>query len=352
LPAEDPCVGLRIGEDGSLFVRRELLIRLKPGVELKAFQGLLRRISGTVVEGHDGLGIYKIRLPEGTDIPSLLEAIADHPDIARAEPNYAYPVTPPYPFTTRGGIIPDTSPVPSPEGDVRVAVLDTGLNPVVDLEGLVAASLDAINPDEPISDAFGHGTQMALIATGTVKPAGVRKDMKTRTPVISVKAFDDNGFTSNYTIIKGIDFALNNGARVMSLSWGSETRSDFLEDALEYAGSKGLVIVASAGNEPTGKAVYPAAYSGVIAVGALDPDGETWDRSNFGDFVMLYAPGFAGLPVGYKGDPGLYAGTSIAAAFTANLIADILSTNPGATRKEILETLGGQSPRAESIDTP
>jgi hypothetical protein len=55
--------------------------------------------------------------------------------------------------------------------------------------------------------------------------------------------------------------------------------------------------------------------------------------------VDLYAPGFASLPVGYKGEPGIYAGTSISTAFTANLIASILSKNPKATKEQILEAL-------------
>jgi thermitase len=74
-------------------------------------------------------------------------------------------------------------------------------------------------------------------------------------------------------------------------------------------------------------------------VGALAPDGKAWEKSNRGDFVDLYEPGFASLPVGYKGDPGIYAGTSISTAFTANLIASILAKNPKATKQEILDAL-------------
>ncbi|MBW1828933.1 MAG: S8 family serine peptidase, partial [Deltaproteobacteria bacterium] len=110
-----------------------------------------------------------------------------------------------------------------------------------------------------------------------------------------------------------MDFALKNGARVMSLSLGAETNSKFLSSAFEYAESKGLFIVASAGNEPTGKPIYPAAYPSVIGIGALRPDGKKWGKSNYGDFVEFEAPGFAKLPVGYKGEPGIYAGTSISA---------------------------------------
>jgi len=107
-----------------------------------------------------------------------------------------------------------------------------------------------------------------------------------------------------------------------------------LEKTLDYAASKGMIIVASAGNEPTGNPVYPAAYPSVIGVGAVYPNGRTWEKSNYGSFVDISAPGFAAFPVG-SGGPGVYAGTSISAAFTANRIANYLSKNPEISSAEI-----------------
>ena len=115
---------------------------------------------------------------------------------------------------------------------------------------------------------------MALIASGLVKPYGTGDETAAYNPIIAIKAFDDNGYTTDFNIMDSINFALENNARVMSLSWGSETKSVFMENAFEYASSKGLIIVASAGNEPTGTPVYPAAYPSVIGVGALAPHGK------------------------------------------------------------------------------
>jgi hypothetical protein len=95
----------------------------------------------------------------------------------------------------------------------------------------------------------------------------------TGSPVVAIRAFDDNGFTSTYTLMRGIDHAIQNGARVLSLSWGSETPSALLSSAVGYAAAKGLILVAAAGNAPTGNPVYPAAYDNVIGVGALNPNG-------------------------------------------------------------------------------
>ena len=326
--------------NGSLFVKDELLLRIKKGTSLEEFKKFIERIGGTVIAGYRALGIYRIRLPDDSDIPSIVQEIKNLPEVAEVEPNYAYPISSPYRDSTPGSLSSILSNIAISHEKVSIAILDSGLDLTAGLEDSVLASLDALNPHEPIFDSLGHGTQMALIAAGVVKPYGVREDPETYIPIIPIRAFDDNGFSSNFQLMESVDFAIQNGAGVISLSWGSENRSDFLEDLLDYANSKGLIIVASAGNEPTGTPVYPAAYKSVIGVGALSPDGKTWVNSNYGDFVTLYAPGFAKLPVGYKADPGTYGGTSISTAFVANIIANYLSRNPEATREEVFKALG------------
>ena len=323
-------------KDGSFYVKDEILIRLKPGADASELIKLLKEIGGILVGSYPAVGIYKVRLPDGSDVPGLVEEIQKRGGAGTAEPNYAYPVPPsPRDLDLSTLRLSYADAYPQPKG-TPIAVIDSGLRADAGLDKFVLASLDALDPDKPISDTGGHGTQMALIAAGVVKPMGVKGDSVAQTPIIPIKAFDENGFTSNFLLMQSMDFALKHGARVMSLSWGSETKSEFLSEALELADSKGLIIVGSAGNEPTGEPHYPAAYPAVIGVGALAPDGKAWEKSNRGDFVDLYAPGFASLPVGYKGEPGIYAGTSISTAFTANLIASILSKNPKATKQEIL----------------
>jgi len=335
-----PLAIVRDPKNGSFFVKNEILLKLKKGISLLEFEKLLSQIGGTVVASDVTMGIYKIHLPDDANVLSLIEQTTKHPGVSKAEPNYAYPVSIPYKNSDPIAVFTPKLPnVRIPDGTASVAILDSGLNQDIGLEQFVVASFDALNPDEPITDSLGHGTQMALIAAGIVKPYGVMADPETLSPIIPIRIFDDNGFTSNFVIMRSIDFALQNGARVVSLSWGSETRSDFLEKYLKHANSKGLIIVASVGNDPTGNPVYPAAYGSVIGVGALSPNGKSWEKSNYGDFVTLYAPGFATLPIGHKGDPGAYAGTSISAAFVANGIANYLMRNPGATLKEIFSAL-------------
>jgi hypothetical protein len=284
--------------------------------------------------------MVKVLLPDTADIFAIAREIKSRLNLEVSQPNYAYPIQTPVHYaigTTQADLDPGFY-APT-DNSVAIAILDSGLSDSIELNKFVISSLDVINPNAPITDTLGHGTQMAFIASGIVKPYGSVSENESYIPIIPIRAFDDNGYTTDFKIMDSINFALANNAKVMSLSWGSETRSDFMEKSFAYANSKGLIIVASAGNEPTGKPVYPAAYPSVIGVGALGPHGKTWENSNYGNFVALYAPGFANLPVGHKGDPGLYAGTSISAAFVANTIASYLSENPAATLQEIRDYL-------------
>lgn len=318
-------------DDGYYYVRGELLLTLKPGIGLDRVGQLLAAWGATVVEGNQDLGIYRVRLPGDKDPLALLRELGNYPDIVLAEPNYAYPL-PAFGAWELNRVATDGQ---LSKGRVPIAVLDSGLAPGAGLGQLVLASLDALEPAAPITDPQGHGTQMSLLASGIIRPHGVLGGQTGIAPIIPIRVFDAQGYTTNYSLIQAVDFAVANGARVMSLSWGSEVRSEFLNQALEYATGKNLVIVASAGNEPTGRQVYPAAYPSVIGVGALGWDGKPWKNSNFGDFVSLYAPGMVIIEEGQGAKPGTYGGTSVSTAYMANIIAGYLSENPGATRQEL-----------------
>ena len=328
--------------DGAYYVKDEILLQLAAGSDFSELESYLQKYNATITPSKIP-GIYRIIFPVAVDVQTVIKEIQKISGIDSAELNYAHPTPKPIAYQ---------APLQAADQDFRyyapgsnrapIAILDTGLSSSrLDFDKFVISSLDVMNPNVEITDTLGHGTQMALIATGLVEPYGAGVEhSESYNPIIAIKAFDENGFTTDSNIMESIDFALENNAKVMSLSWGTETNSAFMEKAFEYASSRGLIIVAAAGNEPTGNPVYPAAYHTVIGVGALDPHGtKKWGNSNYGSFVAFYAPGFANMPVGYNGEPGVYAGTSISTAYVANSISSFLSQNPSATTKEVLEFL-------------
>lgn len=346
LPLSTPrTLSLRIDPlTGARYVAREILLGFDERMEPAAFRRLLAEIGGTLRDIDPTLGIYHVLVPAEVDVPALVDRLQRTPGVAAAEPNWAYPLDPTLPATPHGAL---SLPALPSEAAVRsgdpppVAVFDSGWQAPAGYEDAVVNVYDAVAPESAMADADGHGTQMALIAAGRMQPTGVgAAATAAAVPVVAVRAFDDNGFTSSRVLLRGIDYALSAGARVMSLSWGSETRSEFVERALHRARRQGALVVASAGNENTGRPIYPAAYDAVVGVDSLAPNGEPWPRSNTGHFVTVMAPGFASLPVGRQGEAaGTYAGTSIAAAYTARRLAEALGRNPEAKADEILVEL-------------
>lgn len=321
-------------------VKDEVLLGVKPGTTPVQFKELVASMRGTVVDSLPALGVYQIRLPRDSNVSAVVAGLVHHPSVAAVEPNYVMDVPPPTRFE---GASEDSAVRPPPvpgEGDPALAVFDSGM---LDLEALresVVGTYDAVSPSRPIDDPVGHGTQMALIATGTVVPDGapaVGPDQGV--PVLAIRSFDEDGQASNFTLLRGIDYAVEQGSRVISMSWGTEVDSEFLAHAVGYAQDQGLVVVASAGNEPSNREVYPAAYQGVVAVAALEANGSVWESSNYGDWITVAAPGTGAFPVGYEGPPGTYVGTSIASPYVARALTLYLADHPDASADEAVRAL-------------
>lgn len=340
LPMTDEHLEITTGPaGGARFVKDEVLISFRAGTRRSEVETLLAQLGGMVIGSIPELGIYRVRFAPGTNIPALVEQLAGNPVVGRVEPNYVAEIPPGTVLTAAaaGRLLPMTA---ARSGAPPMAILDSGLGADADLGDLVVGRFDAMNPERALDDPVGHGTQMALIAAGAVAPDGSETgDVARGVPLVAIRAFDDKGNASNFSILRSIDYALSKGVRVMNLSWGSDTSSEFLQNALAYARMKGMVIVAAAGNTPTGKAIYPAGYAGVLAVSATGEKGTLWSESNYGDFVSFAAPGTATFPAGSKGSAGSYAGTSIASAYVSRALALYFSQNPTASVAEAIDAL-------------
>jgi len=169
------------------------------------------------------------------------------------------------------------------------------------LDQSTASFLDASNP------AHGHGTLVAGIIAAIAPDA----------LIMPVRAFDDQGQSDQFTIAKAIYWAVDHGADVINMSFGTLEKSKVLKDAIDYANKQGVTLIASAGNENMDTEQFPAAYDKVIGVGATN----LWDMktsfSNFGRSVDVSAPGasiIAPFPNGYY---AIVSGTSFASPIVA-----------------------------------
>jgi hypothetical protein len=220
---------------------------------------------------------------------------------------------------------------------VVVAVVDTGVaygHP--DLQGLFVPGFDFVNNDADPRDDHGHGTAVAgVIAARTQNHEG-QAGMCWKCSVMPVKVLDRNGSGPTSTIAAGIVWAVNHGARVINLSLGGAGTTQVLQDAVVFAASKGVVVVAAAGNSGSSTKFYPAAYADALSVAATTSSDNLYDWSNRGlDWVQVAAPGCNVAPV-RGGGYGDFCGTSSATPIVSGIAALALSLDPG-LGKEALE---------------
>ncbi|MBC7092616.1 S8 family serine peptidase [Candidatus Bipolaricaulota bacterium] len=202
-----------------------------------------------------------------------------------------------------------------------------------------------------------HGTFVAgIIAAqhGLGEVAGVAPRIR----IMDVRFLDGKGlfYTKDWALLAAaIDYAVNNGARVINLSLYAKIKpAAVVEEALARAAAKGVIVVGIAGNESRGEVFYPAKYPSVLAVAATDRRDALASFSNWGPEVAVAAPGEGISSVLPGGAVGTYSGTSFAAPHVSGTLALILSANPGLTSTEAVNLLlrscaevgdGGRDPR-------
>ena len=175
---------------------------------------------------------------------------------------------------------------------VKVAVIDTGVSRVPDLQSTqFVQGYDFVNDRVEAEDDNGHGTHVAgTIAQSTNNNYGVA-GIAYEANIMPLKVLSAYGGGTISDIAEAIKFAADNGADVINMSLGGSGESQLMQEAIDYAYNKGVVIIAAAGNANDNAAGYPARYPKVIGVSATDAGGEKAPYSNFGAGVDISAPG-------------------------------------------------------------
>jgi serine protease len=176
--------------------------------------------------------------------------------------------------------------------DVTVAVIDTGIHAVPDLKDTkFVKGYDFVNDTVEADDDNGHGTHVAgTIAQSTNNGYGVA-GIAYEANLMPLKVLSASGSGTVADIAEAIRLAADNGADVVNLSLGGPGESQLMEEAINYAHSKGVTVIAAAGNENQNSASYPARYPHVLGVAAINSSGEKAFYSNFGAGVDISAPG-------------------------------------------------------------
>ncbi len=306
---------------------------------------------------------YKGKVTNGANIFDVINDFNKHPDVEFAEPNFIYKncVIPddPY-FNQQWGLnqsndcdinAPEAWDIQQGSSDIVIAIIDTGIdythedleeniwvnpNEIAnndiddDQNGFIddVHGWDFINNDsDPFDDHF-HGTHCAGIAGAVSDNTKGIAGVAWHCSLMPVKGLNSGGSGTVYDLSKAIYYAVDNGADIISMSWGGTISSSLIQDAVEYASDHGVFLVAAAGNDGSdSKNHFPSSYEQVIAVAAMDHDNTLASFSNHGFWTDLAAPGVDILSTVPNNEYERYSGTSMACPFVAGIAGLLLSKN-------------------------
>lgn len=212
---------------------------------------------------------------------------------------------------------------------VRVAVLDTGIDAThPDLRDGIAGAKDFTGSHSGPADVQGHGTHCAGVIGARVNGFGV-VGVAPECSVLAGKVLGDDGSGSTRGIADGIDWAVSQGADVISLSLGGPDDSADIRAAVGRAVARGAIVVAAAGNDgPRGAVGYPGGLADCVCVAAVDQGKAVASFSSRGANVYVAAPGVNVLST-YPGSRlATMSGTSMATPHVAGLAALWVAANP------------------------
>lgn len=210
------------------------------------------------------------------------------------------------------------------------------------------------NPNFVPRDDNGHGTHCAgQVGAETGNGVGVG-GICPGARIMVLKAGDSSGTLYSADWIEALLYAADNGAEVVSMSFGGTAYSQAEKDAIDYAWSRGVVLCAAAGNTGDETMIYPAGYAHVLGVGVTDNRDQVAEFSTHNGSVDLTAPGVYVMstiptyPVAFTayGIPLDYtygSGTSMATPMTAGVAALLRASNPSLTPEGVAKLLQGSA---------
>lgn len=308
-------------------VPNQVVLRVAPNSHPEEVEAYVNQIGGTVVQSVDALSIVVVNIPLNVTVDDLPASEV----ITAKEPDY-------YVGALQEAISNDElieqqwaltaiqvqgawNSLPSDVPAVVVAVIDSGIAEHPDLQGRVGAGYDFVERDDQPQDESGHGTAVAGIlgaqANNGIGIAGVGGSVS----LIPLRVLNAQDVGTTSDLAAAIVYAVDHDAQIINLSLGGPNPSSTLEAAVNYAQSHGVILIAAAGNSGIESVLFPAAYQGVISVGALDSNLQAASFSSRGPLVKTWAPGTEILATAADGGYRTVTGTSFAASIVSGMAA-------------------------------
>jgi subtilisin family serine protease len=327
-----------------------LVVKFDEAVSTRAMEHAVAAAGGTLGEVPDASGFVTVSTGS-TPAAEVQAALAASPAVDVVEPNRiryadAVPNDPRYAnqaASLQAVHLPEAWDRVTGNDAMVLAIIDSGVqlnHP--DLAGRLLPGYDFVNRDATPDDDFGHGTMVAgVAAASTNNNTGVAGAIWAG-KIMPIKVLDNRGAASDDNIAAGIRYAVDHGADVINLSLGGPGASTILQNAVDYATTNDVVVVAAAGNDGDTEPHFPAACDGVVAVGAVDntqPGLPLASFSSHGSWISIVAPGVALTTTQRVSAYGQGTGTSFSSPLVAAAAFLLRAADPNATGRTIVSRL-------------
>ncbi|WP_400164518.1 S8 family peptidase [Brevibacillus sp. TJ4] len=322
----------------------QLIVRFKDGLSAEQMNEIHRKAKCELVDSEPELGIY--RVSSRRKMRKILKHYQGLSEIEFAEPNYQFkafavpndPYFSLYQYGPQRIAAPAAWDVTQGSPEVTVAVVDTGVQlDHPDLRAKIVPGYDFVSNDTSPADGNGHGTHVAGIAAAVTNNRIGIAGVCPLASIMPIRVLDNSGSGDLMNVARGIVYAAQQGAQVINLSLGAPASSSTLQSAVQYAWSRGAVIVAAAGNDGSATPNYPANFANVIAVASTNENDTKSGFSNYGLWVDVAAPGDQVLSTYPRNYYSYLSGTSMAAPHVAGVAA--LLAAQGKTNEEIVDAI-------------
>jgi thermitase len=327
-----------------------ILVRFKPGTRGEKEREVANRNGLEQIDEIPQIEVKVLKITDKGNVAAKIRALSKNPNIIYAEPDYIVkseltpndPVYPSQEAYMKAISVPAGWDLSNGNKSVVIANLDTGvMSTHKDFSGRFVTGFNPYTKDSNTEDDHGHGTVTTGVSSATGNNTQFVAGMDWVSRIMPVKVLASSGSGTSSSLAQGLNWAADNGAHIANMSLGGTTASNTIENSMNYAHSKGMILFAAAGNDGTGKLNYPAAYQSVIAVGALTASSSqpNWDQkatfSSYGEQLELMAPGTRIYTTTFDGKYAYASGTSVATPFASGLAGLIKASNFNLTNEQI-----------------